>query len=105
MFDSLDTCPETFLLWFHRCSWDYKLKSGKTLWAGLCEKYQEGRAAGRGDAVNVAVAGGEDRPAAPREVAERLAIQVADASKWSERSCATSRRSAKADRRLLKSEC
>ena len=23
-----------FLLWFHRCAWDYKLKSGKTLWDG-----------------------------------------------------------------------
>ena len=28
MFDSLATCPEIFLLWFHRCAWDYKLKSG-----------------------------------------------------------------------------
>ena len=42
MFDSLATCPEEFLLWFHRCAWDYKLKSGKTLWDGLCEKYHEG---------------------------------------------------------------
>jgi alpha-glucuronidase len=31
MFDSLATCPEIFLLWFHRCAWDYKLKSGQTL--------------------------------------------------------------------------
>ena len=35
MFDNLATCPEKFLLWFHRCGWDYKLKSGKTLWDGL----------------------------------------------------------------------
>ncbi len=42
MFDSLATCPEMFLLWFHRCPWDYKLKSGMTLWDGICAKYQEG---------------------------------------------------------------
>ena len=29
MFDNLATCPEEFLLWFHRCGWDYKLKSGQ----------------------------------------------------------------------------
>ena len=39
MFDNLATCPEKFLLWFHRCAWDYKMKSGQTLWDGLCEKY------------------------------------------------------------------
>ncbi|MBT34360.1 MAG: alpha-glucuronidase, partial [Thalassobius sp.] len=26
----------------HHVSWDYKLKSGKTLWDGLCLKYDEG---------------------------------------------------------------
>ena len=39
---NLDTCPEKYLLWFHHVSWDYKLKSGKTLWDGLCLKYDEG---------------------------------------------------------------
>ena len=24
LFDSLATCPEIYLLWFHRCAWDYK---------------------------------------------------------------------------------
>ncbi len=42
MFDSLATCPEIYLLWFHRCAWDYKLKTGKTLWEGLKEKYRLG---------------------------------------------------------------
>ena len=83
MFDSLDTCPEMFLLWFHRCSWDYKLKSGKTLWAGLCEKYQEGaRQAAAMQSTWQSLAGKID-PQRHREVAERLAIQVADANKWS----------------------
>ncbi len=42
MFESLETCPEEFLLWFHHVQWDYKMKSGRTLWAELCYKYYEG---------------------------------------------------------------
>jgi alpha-glucuronidase len=84
MFDSLDTCPEVFLLWFHRCAWDYKLKSGKTLWNGLCEKYQEGaRQAAAMQATWQSLEGRID-PQRYREVADRLAIQVADATKWSD---------------------
>ncbi len=33
---------EKMILWFHHVSWDYKMKSGKTLWNELCSKYQEG---------------------------------------------------------------
>ena len=44
MFDNIATCPEKFLLWFHRCAWDYRMKSGKTLWAELCAKYHQGAA-------------------------------------------------------------
>jgi len=84
MFDSLDTCPEIFLLWFHRCAWDYKLKSGKTLWDGLCEKYREGaRQAAAMQSTWQSLAGKIDTRR-HREVAERLAIQAADANKWSE---------------------
>ena len=82
MFDNLATCPEEFLLWFHRCAWDYKLKSGKTLWDGLCEKYHEGADAGSGAADHVAVARRAIDPQRHKEVADRLAIQVADAAKW-----------------------
>ncbi len=42
IFNSLDTCPEQFLLWFHRLPWDYRLKSGKTLWQGLVDSYYDG---------------------------------------------------------------
>jgi alpha-glucuronidase len=83
LFNGLDTCPEIFLLWFHRCAWDYRLKSGQTLWDGLCAKYQ----AGARDAAAMQTAWGalKDRVDAQRhrEVAERLDIQVADAAAWS----------------------
>jgi alpha-glucuronidase len=41
-FTNLSTCPEEYLLWFHHLSWNYRLKSGRTLWDELCYKYNEG---------------------------------------------------------------
>ena len=41
-FNDVATCPEKFLLWFHHLPWDYKMKSGHTLWDELCYKYDEG---------------------------------------------------------------
>jgi alpha-glucuronidase len=41
-FDNINTCPEKYLLWFHHIGWDYKMKSGKTLWEELCSKYYSG---------------------------------------------------------------
>jgi alpha-glucuronidase len=42
MFGSREQCPEKYLLWFHHVPWDYKLKSGKTLWNALCDTYYSG---------------------------------------------------------------
>ena len=41
-FSDLNICPEAFLLWFHHVSWDYKMKSGKTLWDEMCYHYDNG---------------------------------------------------------------
>jgi alpha-glucuronidase len=82
LFDSLATCPEEFLLWFHRCGWDYRVKSGKALWDALCDKYYDGaRQAAALQSTWQSLAGQID-PQRHREVAERLQIQVADAAKW-----------------------
>lgn len=40
--DQLSTCPEKYLLWFHHVPWDYRMKSGRTLWEELCFKYNQG---------------------------------------------------------------
>ena len=42
MYDNIATCPEEYLLWFHHVAWDYKMKSGSTLWQELCMKYNMG---------------------------------------------------------------
>ncbi len=41
-FANIETCPEEYLLWFHHVPWDYKLKSGKTLWNELVTRYYKG---------------------------------------------------------------
>ncbi len=40
--DNINTCPEEFILWFHHVPWDFKMKSGATLWQELCNRYQSG---------------------------------------------------------------
>jgi len=82
MFDNIATCPENLLLWFHRCAWDYKLKSGKTLWDGLCEKYAEGAKQAAAMQTTWQSLSEQIDPQRHKEVADRLAIQVADAAKW-----------------------
>lgn len=42
LYDNIKTCPEEYLLWFHHVPWDYKMKSGSTLWQELCMKYNMG---------------------------------------------------------------
>lgn len=42
MYSSLETCPGKYLLWFHHINWNFKMKSGKTLWEEMCYKYYEG---------------------------------------------------------------
>jgi len=42
MFSSIETCPEKYLLWFHHVGWNYKLRSGNTLWDEICYHYYKG---------------------------------------------------------------
>jgi alpha-glucuronidase len=41
-FASLDTVPDEHLLWFHRLPWDYRMRSGRTLWEELVAHYDRG---------------------------------------------------------------
>ena len=82
MFDNLKTCPEEFLLWFHRCGWDYRTKSGKPLWDALCEKYHQGAAGAAAMQRTWQTLADRIDPRRHKEVADRLAIQAEDAAKW-----------------------
>lgn len=41
-FENVNTCPEDYLLWFHRVAWKHRMASGKTLWEELCTQYYAG---------------------------------------------------------------
>ena len=41
-FNDLNTVPEAYLLWFHRMRWDHRMRSGRTLWAELVQRYDLG---------------------------------------------------------------
>jgi len=43
-FANLATCPEELLLWFHHLPWNYKMRSGKTLWDEMAHHYDAGLA-------------------------------------------------------------
>jgi alpha-glucuronidase len=85
---NLATCPEDLLLWFHHLSWDYRLRSGHTLWQSLILHYDRGvewvQAARR-------TWGGLSRyvdPGRYRLTADFLAIQLQDAEWWRDASIA-----------------
>lgn len=41
-YSSLETCPDEYLLWFHHLPWNYKTKSGRSLWEEMCYRYNWG---------------------------------------------------------------
>jgi len=41
-FNDLRQTPETLLLWFHHVPWDYRMRSGQTLWYELVAHYTHG---------------------------------------------------------------
>jgi alpha-glucuronidase len=58
------------------------MKSGKTLWDELCAKYQEGAKQAAALQQTWQSLAGKIDPRRHKEVADRLAIQVADSAKW-----------------------
>ncbi|ADQ79785.1 Alpha-glucuronidase [Paludibacter propionicigenes WB4] len=40
--NDINTCPAELLLWFHHTPWNFKLKTGRTLWDEMCYKYDTG---------------------------------------------------------------
>ena len=42
LYNNIATCPDNYLLWFHHVPWDYRMKSGRTLWEEIQCHYQHG---------------------------------------------------------------
>lgn len=79
---SVESCPVEFLLWFHHVPWDYKMKSGRTLWDELCLHYERGV----NKADEYCRRWAEAKPYIDNgiyeDVAARLRTQAADARWW-----------------------
>ena len=42
LYDDINTCPERYLLWFHRVPWTYRLKSGRAVYEEMEYRYTRG---------------------------------------------------------------
>jgi len=42
MYNSLETCPEELLLWFHHIPWTHQMSSGRIFWDEMCHRYDRG---------------------------------------------------------------
>lgn len=80
--ETMQDCPEAYLLWFHHVPWKYKMRSGRTLWDEMCYKYESGvqgvqQMARTWDNVSQYV--DEERAA---QVKMLLSIQLSEATWW-----------------------
>lgn len=82
LYASSSTCPDNLLLWFHHLPWDYKMKSGATLWDELCRHYERGCVAVSDMQKSWMKAKPYIAPELYRDVEERLATQARDAIWW-----------------------
>ena len=87
-FADLKCVDEKDLLWFHHLPWDYRLKSGDTLWDGMVKHYSRG--VSYVDGMNRTWASLAPYVDAPRhaEVADFLKIQRNEAQWWRDASIA-----------------
>lgn len=81
-FNSLETCPENLLLWFHHLPWNYKLSSGRELWDEICLHYDKGISQVEGYQKTWAKLKPYVSESIFNEVSEKLDIQKNDAEWW-----------------------
>ena len=82
LYDDINTCPERYLLWFHRVPWTRRMNSGRTLWEEMQWRYNQGVSEVE-DFIHIWQ---EARPEIDeqrwREVNNRLQRQLKDAKEW-----------------------
>ena len=82
LWNAPETTPEKLLLWFHRLPWNYKLKSGQTLWAGLVLHYNRGADRAVSLAAQWATLRGKVDEERFESVAAKLKRQAEEAAMW-----------------------
>ncbi len=82
LYDDVNTCPECYLLWFHRVPWNRRMNSGRTLWEEMQWHYNHGVS----EVENFIRIWQEVRPEIDEqrwnEVNDRLQRQLKDAKEW-----------------------
>ncbi|MBR2359707.1 MAG: alpha-glucuronidase [Bacteroidaceae bacterium] len=82
LYNSLETCPEEFILWFHHVPWDYKMKSGRTLIDEMDFRYQRGV----NEVIDFIATWQQAKPYIDpqrwQEVNDKLTTQLVDAREW-----------------------
>ena len=83
--NSLATCPEDYLLWFHHVPWNHPMKSGKTFWEELVARYGQG--VGEAGAMEKQWDSLKGRVDGERwqTVENKLRQQAQDAREWSDK--------------------
>ncbi len=82
LYDDVSTCPERYLLWFHRVPWTYRMKSGRNVYEELQYRYNRGVSEVE-DFIRI---WNEAKPAIDdqrwQEVDERMQHQLENAREW-----------------------
>ena len=82
LYDDINTCPERYLLWFHRVPWTRRMNSGRTLWEEMQWRYKQGVS----EVEEFIRIWQKARPEIDeqrwREVNDRLQRQLKDAKEW-----------------------
>ena len=72
-------------MWFHHLPWDYRLRSGQTLWQGLVAHYDQGAEQAAGMEREWAALNGAVDDERFGVVAAKLRQQAVDAATWRDR--------------------
>jgi alpha-glucuronidase len=81
-FNDVKQTPENLLLWFHHVPWDYRMRSGQTLWYELVAHYSQGVEDVKQMRQTWAHLDGYIDPERYQQTAEFLAIQQQEAQWW-----------------------
>jgi alpha-glucuronidase len=80
--NSLQTCPDKYLLWFHHVPWDYRMKSGKTLWEEIQTRYNSGISGVEKMKIAWETLNGRIDDERFEHVHRRLVMQLINAEQW-----------------------
>ena len=81
-FNSIESCPEELLLWFHHIPWNHIMKNGNSLWEELCYHYDAGVQEVRSFQKQWNKLEGLIDTERFKQVQEKLVIQESDAIWW-----------------------